>query len=103
MARGQRPVHARTAQNYRAFDQSQRSSRVTAGVVYRLVHVPKPVDVKTTIGTMPRRQRGRGRRSQYGGTLGLADALMEDLRAYVRQERLDVPIGTKAALDTASA
>ena len=49
MARGQRPMQ-RTARNYRAYDQSQRSSRVTADVVYRLGYVPKPVDVKTTIG-----------------------------------------------------
>ena len=56
MARGQRPMQ-RTAQNYGAYGQSQRSSRVTADVVYRLGRVPKPVDIKTTIGTMPRRQR----------------------------------------------
>eukprot|EP01043_Picozoa_sp_COSAG02_P005036 COSAG02_NODE_134_length_34593_cov_43.594886_22_plen_149_part_00 len=88
----------RTAQNYGAYGQSQRSSRVTADVVYRLGRVPKPVDVKTTIGTMPRRQRGRGRRSQYGGVLELTDVVMQDLRSYAKQEKLDVPIGTKAAL-----
>ena len=78
MARGQRPIQ-RTARNYRAYDQSQRSSRVTADVVYRLGHVPKPVDIKTTIGTMPRRQRGRGRRSQYGGAYELDDIQSNDL------------------------
>ena len=88
----------RTAQNYAAYDQSQRSSRVTADVVYRLGRVPKPVDIKTAIGTMPRRQRGRGRRSQYGGVLELTDVVMQDLRSYAKQEKLDVPIGTKAAL-----
>eukprot|EP01043_Picozoa_sp_COSAG02_P083119 COSAG02_NODE_21204_length_798_cov_0.928469_1_plen_232_part_01 len=73
---------------------------VMRDVVYRLGRVPKPVDIKTTIGTMPRRQRGRGRgrRSQYGGVLGLTDVVMQDLRSYAKQEKLDVPIGTKAAL-----
>ena len=80
----------RTARNYRAYDQSQRSSRVTADVVYRLGYTPKPVDIKTTIGTMPRRHRGGGRRSQYGGTLDLADVNITDLRAYVSQTRIDV-------------
>jgi hypothetical protein len=39
----------RTARNYRAYDQSQCSSRVTADVVYRLGYTPKPVDVKTGV------------------------------------------------------
>jgi hypothetical protein len=76
----------RTAQNYRAYDQSQRSSRVTADVVYRLGRVPKPVDIKTTIGTMPRRQRGRGRRSQYGGAYELDDIMGNDLIKIAKAE-----------------
>ena len=88
----------RTARNYRAYDQSQRSSRVTADVVYRLGYTPKPVDVKTTIGTMPRRHRGGGRRSQYGGTLDLADVNITDLRTYVSLTRIDVRSSKKSEI-----
>ena len=88
----------RTARNYRAYDQSQRSSRVTADVVYRLGYTPKPVDIKTTIGTMPRRHRGGGRRSQYGGTLDLADVNITDLRTYVSLTRIDVRSSKKSEI-----
>ena len=87
MTRGQRHVQ-RTARNYAAYGPGGRSSRITADVAYRLGRVPRPVDVKTTIGTMPRRQRGRGRRAQRGGAFEFEDLVWDDLRDLVKTTRV---------------
>ena len=87
MARGQRHVQ-RTARNYAAYGPGGRSSRITADVAYRLGRVPRPVDVKTTIGTMPRRQRGRGRRPQRGGAFEFEDLVWEDLRDLGKSQKV---------------
>ena len=98
MARTHQRASAKTAQNHAAYGAAARSSRVTADVVYRLGRVPQPTDVKTTVGTMPRRQRGRGRPSsgQRGGAFELDDILSDDLRKVAKASGIAVSGKKKA-------
>ena len=91
----QQQKRQRTARFIQAYGPAHRSSRVTPDVVYRLGRVPVPRDIKTTIGTMPRRSKRR--RSQRGGALDIEDITVADLRrvAGIAGDRVTAPAEAK--------